>query len=118
MPRPSPFPAAIDNAVKPAPALGRAAPGAAGLAAPAFDPLATALPLTDASTRDRLQALRQRVRGPWTPATSIPVGASESINDAAGQRLGLLWMLADQIVWLAVDGRVWRATLAGASGTP
>lgn len=86
------------------------------LAGPRPEPLAAALavldPVADHALRQRLQLLRDRVRGPWRTAAAPPPAEGETIAGANGQPLGQLWIGPDQITWQGSDGRVWRAGLA------
>lgn len=127
-PLPAPAPAPLP-AASPAPAMAPAAPrpalsdraravasqAANEQAAASPDPLAALLPRladpADAALRERVVALRSRVRGAWQPAEPLAADAGEPLVTAAGQVLGRWRIGADRLVWQPASGPALSAVL-------
>lgn len=127
MPAPAPAPA---PAAAPAPAMAPAAPrpaladraravgsqAANEQAAASPDPLAALLPQladpADAALRERVAALRGRVRGAWQPAEPLAASAGEPVVTSAGRVLGRWQISAERLVWQPLSGPALSAALA------
>lgn len=110
-PAPAPRPAAADRARA---AGANAASEGAATASP--DPLAGLLAQlpdpADATLRERISALRGRVRGPWEATEPLPADTGERLVTAGGRVLGRWRVTADRVVWQATGGPALAAALA------